>query len=167
MAQPALRAMRDSKDRRRPGLPEEVTPPGQRAGQGEEHAVLTQFLHFFHGNCSVDWTLQQAGPQEGEKSGNEELNGEKVQQRDERKEQAQGAREKEESETRREMQEGRKSAQIRKQASEVSEEWKSVNKLATFRLEYPGKDICTCQRGVGAAVEALLCTSRCLGTCPT
>lgn len=48
-------------------LPEEVTQPGQRAGSGEEDAVLTQFLHFFHASCSVDWTLQQAEPQEGEK----------------------------------------------------------------------------------------------------
>lgn len=78
----------------------------------------------------------------------------------ERKEQAQGAREEEESEV---GQEGRKSAQIRNQGSEVAEEWKNVNKLATFRLEYPGKDICTFQRGVGAAVVALLCTSRGLG----
>lgn len=60
----ALRATRDSKDRRRQGVPEEVTRAVQRAGLGEEDAVLTQFLHFFHRSCSVDWTLQQAEPQE-------------------------------------------------------------------------------------------------------
>lgn len=90
-----------------------------------------------------------------------------MEQRDEGKEQAQGARKEEESEAREGMQEGRKSAQIREQASEVAEEWKSVNKLAAFRLGYPGKDICTFQREVGAAVGALLCTSRCLGICLT
>lgn len=97
---------RDSKGRRQ-GLQEEVTWPGQRAGLREEDAELTQFLHFFHGNCSADWTLQQAEPQEGEKSGNEDLNGEKVEQRDEAKEQVQGAREEEESEARQDRQEGR------------------------------------------------------------
>lgn len=124
-------------------LPEEVTQPGQRAGLGKEDAVLTQSLHFFHGNCSVDWTLQQAGPQEGEKSGNEDLNGETVEQRDEKKEQVRGTREEEKSEAKRDMQKGKKSAQIRKPASEAWEEWNGVNKSATFSLEYPDKDICT------------------------
>lgn len=59
MAQSALMATRDSKDRRRQGL--------GRGQDGEEEAVLTQFLCFFHGNYSVDWTLPQAEPQEGEK----------------------------------------------------------------------------------------------------
>lgn len=46
---------------------QEETRAEQRAGRGEEDAVLTQFLCFFHGNYSVDWTLPQAEPQEGEK----------------------------------------------------------------------------------------------------
>lgn len=54
--------------------------------EGDEHSPGCST--FFHGNCSVGWTLQQVDPQEREERGND-LNGGKVEQRDQGKERAQ------------------------------------------------------------------------------
>lgn len=93
----------------------------------------------------MGWTLQQDEPWEGEEKGSEHLKGEKVEQKDQGKEQA------------RQMGEGsvrsrgrytrRKSAQIRQQGSEIAEERKNVNEMTTRRLQPPDKHVFILPKG--------------------
>lgn len=136
--------------------------------EGDEHSPGCST--FFHGNCSVGWTLQQADPQEREERGND-LNGGKVEQRDRGKERAQAAREEELSEAREDVREGRKSAQIRQQDSEMAGERIKREKVVHSQVSVSLQGhfhICKCGAGscsgAGAAVGALVCTPRYLGT---
>lgn len=119
--------------------------------EGDEHSPGCST--FFHGNCSVGWTLQQVDPQEREERGND-LNGGKVEQRDRGKERAQAAREEELPEAREDVREGRKSAQIRQQDSEMAGERIKREKVVHSQVSVSLQGhfhICKC--GGGPAAE--------------